>query len=108
MNVAKTLVGGCLLGSAVMGASILGHASSAHAGTLVTCGPGGAAYIVKTVPAGCRHLSATSAPKHAPDNAVEASKLGFTFTASSPKQKSTQPVAAESQKKSETQPLALR
>ncbi|PZD74897.1 hypothetical protein C1752_01047 [Acaryochloris thomasi RCC1774] len=108
MNVTKTLVSGCILGSTVIGAAVLGLSSSAQAGTLVTCGPGGAAYIVETVPAGCRHLSATSAPKHAPDNAVKASKLGFTFTASSPKEESAQPVAAETEGKSKTQPLALR
>lgn len=108
MNVAKTLVSGCLLGSAVVSASVLGISSSAQAGTLVTCGPGGAARIVKVVPAGCRVLAATSAPKHAPDNKVEASKLGFTINASAPQEKSTQPIAAKTQSVNAAEPVALR
>lgn len=89
----KALLHTALIFGSLASASAL--AQTAHAGTLVTCGPNGAASIVKVVPAGCRHLSATSAPKHSPDNPVEESRLGFTFKASAPEVQDTQPVAAD-------------
>ena len=82
MNLSKSLLPGMLMGTTVAGAAVLGLADPATAGTFVTCGPKGAARIVKVVPAGCRHLAATSAPKHSPDNTVKKTQLGFTFTAS--------------------------
>lgn len=87
----KALLHTAFMVSSLASASAL--AQTAHAGTLVTCGPNGAASIVKIVPAGCRHLSATSAPKHSPDNPVEESRLGFTFKASTPEAQETQSVA---------------
>ncbi|ABW27738.1 hypothetical protein [Acaryochloris marina] len=89
----KALLHTALIFGSLASASAL--AQTAHAGTLVTCGPNGAASIVKVVPAGCRHLSATSAPKHSPDNPVEESRLGFTFKASAPAPQEAQPVAAD-------------
>ncbi|MGR3276823.1 hypothetical protein ACSYAD_17100 [Acaryochloris marina NIES-2412] len=89
----KALLHTALIFGSLASASAL--AQTAHAGTLVTCGPNGAASIVKVVPAGCRHLSATSAPKHSPDNPVEESRLGFTFKASAPEAQETQPVAVD-------------
>ncbi|KAI9134475.1 hypothetical protein [Acaryochloris sp. CCMEE 5410] len=89
----KALLHTALIFGSLASASAL--AQTAHAGTLVTCGPNGAASIVKVVPAGCRHLSATSAPKHSPDNPVEESRLGFTFKASAPEVQETQPIAAD-------------
>lgn len=89
----KALLHTALIFGSLASASVL--VQTAHAGTLVTCGPNGAASIVKVVPAGCRHLSATSAPKHSPDNPVEESRLGFTFKASTPEAQETQPVAAD-------------
>lgn len=89
----KALLHTALIFGSLASASAL--APTAHAGTLVTCGPNGAASIVKVVPAGCRHLSATSAPKHSPDNSVEESRLGFTFKASAPEAQETQPVAVD-------------
>lgn len=89
----KALLHTTLIFGSLASASAL--AQTAHAGTLVTCGPNGAASIVKIVPAGCRHLSATSAPKHAPDNSVEESRLGFTFKASAPEAQDTQSVAVD-------------
>ncbi|WP_299485431.1 hypothetical protein [Acaryochloris sp. IP29b_bin.137] len=87
----KALLHTALIFGSLASASAL--AQPAHGGTLVTCGPNGAASIVKIVPAGCRHLSATSAPKHSPDNSVEESRLGFTFKAAAPKSQETRPVA---------------
>lgn len=74
-----------LVALGVSSLSVLGadfHRSAA-AETLVTCGPKGAAQIVKIVPAGCRVLAAASPPKQA-GNAVERSQLGFYFNASVP------------------------
>lgn len=92
MNKKVLLHTALIFGSLVSSSAI---ARTAHAGTLVTCGPNGAASIVKIVPAGCRHLSATSAPKHSPDNPVEESRLGFTFKASAPESQESQPVAMD-------------
>lgn len=89
----KTLLHTALIFGSLASASAL--TPTAHAGTLVTCGPNGAASIVKIVPAGCRHLAATSAPKHSPDNPVEESRLGFTFQASAPAAQETQPIAVK-------------
>ncbi|MGF1601304.1 MAG: hypothetical protein ACFCU8_04670 [Thermosynechococcaceae cyanobacterium] len=109
MKMFKALINSVMIGSSVLGTTILGLSGSVRAETLVTCGPNGAAYIVKVVPAGCRHLAATSAPKHSPDNAVEESRLGFTFRASSPTPKSTEPVAVNHQQDESTTniPVAL-
>lgn len=107
MKITKTLVSGLAIGGTLAGASMFGFSGPAHAGTLVTCGPNGAAYIVKVVPAGCRVLAATSAPTHPPDNAVEESRLGFTFNASAPKQEAAQPVAKQQKQPTSEQPLAL-
>ncbi len=109
MNIPRILLNSAFVSSTLIGTSLVGLSGSAMAGTLVTCGPNGAASIVKVVPAGCRHLSATSAPKHAPENEVKESRLGFTFTASSPNQETTKTVANQSQDQSiRTQPVALR
>ncbi len=96
MKLTRTFLNTALVSSSVIGASLLGFAGEAAAepSTLVTCGPNGAAYIVEVVPAGCRHLAATSAPKHSPDNAVQQARLGFTFNASAPQP--TETVATES------------
>jgi hypothetical protein len=67
---------GLLLGSG-LGLVI---ALPASAKTLVACGPHGAVRIVEVVPAGCRVLSSASPPKQA-GNEVQASRLGFRFTA---------------------------
>ncbi|WP_299412174.1 hypothetical protein [Acaryochloris sp. IP29b_bin.148] len=91
----KGLLPTALLFGSVVSTSALLQVAPAHAGTLVTCGPNGAASIVKIVPAGCRHLSATSAPKSSPDNPVKDSRLGFTFKASAPESRAVQPIAAE-------------
>jgi hypothetical protein len=61
--------------TAGLSGTMLTLSPSASAKTLVTCGPGGAAYIVDIVPAGCQS-----------GNAVEGSQLGFYFTASVPQQ----------------------
>jgi hypothetical protein len=95
ITITKAMINGVIIGSSLIGTSILGLSGSAMAETLVTCGPNGAAYIVKVVPAGCHHLSATSAPKHPPENAVQDSRLGFTFRASLPAPKATESVAAK-------------
>lgn len=73
-----------LMGMSLAGVLTIGNTSPAAAETLVTCGPNGAAYIVNIVPAGCRLLAATSAPKHPPTNVVQESRLGFTFNAAKP------------------------
>jgi|GEM_PF-2772779 len=86
------------LHTALICSSLIGSSAfiqTAHAGTLVTCGPNGAASIVKVVPAGCRHLSATSAPNHSPANPVKESRLGFTFKASAPQVQETQAVVVD-------------
>lgn len=84
-----------LICGSIASLSALLSATPAHAGTLVTCGPNGAASIVKIVPAGCRHLAATSAPKSSPDNPIEESRLGFVFRAFAPEAQETPPVAVE-------------
>jgi len=89
----KALLHTALVFGSLASASAL--AQTAHAGTLVACGPNSAPSIVKVVPAGCRHLSSTSAPKHSPENPVEESRLGFTFKASTPEAQETQPVAVD-------------
>lgn len=94
MNTKGLLHTALICGSLVSASAVL-QTPSAHAGTLVTCGPNGAAFIVKIVPAGCRHLAATSAPNSSPDNPVEESRLGFTFKASVPESREAQPVAVE-------------
>jgi hypothetical protein len=71
--------------TAGLSGAMLTLSPSASAKTLVTCGPGGAAYIVDIVPAGCRVLSAAAPPMQS-GNAVEGSQLGFYFTASVPQQ----------------------
>jgi hypothetical protein len=87
------LLHAALISGSFISASALTQVTPAHAETLVTCGPNAAAFIVKIVPAGCRHLSATSAPGHSPENPVEESRLGFTFRASAPQLEDQQPVA---------------
>lgn len=87
-----------LMHTALICSSFIGSSAfiqTAYAETLVTCGPNGAASIVKVVPAGCRHLSATSAPNHSPTNPVKESRLGFTFKASAPEAQETQSVAVD-------------
>lgn len=91
----KGLCHTALICGSLASVSVLLSTTSAHAGTLVTCGPNGAASIVKIVPAGCRHLAATSAPNSSPDNPVEESRLGFVFRAFAPEAQETHPVAVE-------------
>ena len=91
----KGLLHTALICGSLVSMSALLSTTSARAGTLVTCGPNGAASIVKIVPAGCRHLAATSAPNSSPDNTVEESRLGFVFRAFVPDAKETRPVAVE-------------
>ncbi|MGR3279462.1 hypothetical protein ACSYAD_30820 [Acaryochloris marina NIES-2412] len=91
----KGLCQTALICGSLVSMSALLSTTSAHAGTLVTCGPNGAASIVKIVPAGCRHLAATSAPNSSPDNPVEESRLGFVFRAYVPDAQEAQPVAVE-------------
>ena len=84
MNIHQSLIPALLVSATVASFSVLSQIAPAAAGTLVVCGHNGAARIVEIVPAGCRHLSATSAPKHPPDNPITETKLNFTFTASTP------------------------
>lgn len=93
--ITKSLHHTALICGSIVGISALFSSTSAHAGTLVTCGPNGAASIVKIVPAGCRHLAATSAPNSSPDNPIEESRLGFVFRAFVPEAQETRPVAVE-------------
>nr|WP_238718544.1 hypothetical protein [Petrachloros mirabilis] len=97
MNINRNFRNIALISSSLIGVSLLGFAGRATAepSTLVTCGPNGAAYVVAVVPAGCRHLTATSAPRHSPDNTVQQARLGFTFSASAPQ--SVKQVALQSQ-----------
>lgn len=84
-----------LICGSLVSISALFSTTPAQAETLVTCGPNGAASIVKIVPAGCRHLAATSAPNSSPDNPVEESRLGFVFRAFVPEAQETRPIAIE-------------
>ena len=93
----KSLTWITLIGASLASVLIIGGNTRVAAETLVTCGPNGAAYIVKIVPAGCHLLAATSAPKHNPINTVEESRLGFTFNATKPVEDKTQPVVAKTQ-----------
>jgi hypothetical protein len=84
MNIHQSLIPALLVSATVASFSVLSQIAPAAAGTLIVCGHNGAARIVETVPSGCRHLSATSAPKHPPDNPITKTRLNFTFTASTP------------------------
>ena len=91
-----------LIGTSMASILVIGGTPRAAAETLVTCGPNGAAYIVEIVPAGCRLLAGTSAPKHNPVNTVKASRLGFTFNAAKPIEEKGQPVIAKTEKPDHT------
>ncbi len=93
----KSLTLKALVGASLASALLVGGTTQVAAETLVTCGPNGAAYIVTIVPAGCRLLAATSAPKHSPVNTVEEARLGFTFNAAKPTEAKNQSVIAKTQ-----------
>lgn len=109
MKFFKTFTNLALISGSLLGVSVLGFADNAAAKpeTLVTCGPNGAAYIVEVVPAGCRHLSATSAPNHSPDNRVVRSTLNFTFTASETESQSKDIVTTVPESEQAQVPVAL-